>query len=87
MCSHQYLRIGIAKFALVHFIFKFLLFSFYIILFAFYIAGEYAGGKDTCQGDSGGPLMYRETINGKEKMFVAGVTSYGDDCALIGKPG
>jgi len=50
-------------------------------------AGDYAGGKDTCQGDSGGPLMFRETIGGKEKMFVVGVVSYGDGCASAGKPG
>ena len=56
----------------------------YIIVF--FNQGEFAGGKDTCQGDSGGPLMYKEIVDGKEKMFVTGITSYGDDCALAGKP-
>lgn len=52
-----------------------------------FLKGEYKGGKDTCQGDSGGPLMYKEVINGKEKMVVAGITSYGDGCADPGLPG
>ena len=34
---------------------------------------------DTCQGDSGGPIMRFES---KERRWVlAGVTSYGKDCA------
>ncbi len=40
-------------------------------------AGEINGGKDTCQGDSGGPLYVKETINGKTKYVVAGLTSFG----------
>jgi len=52
-----------------------------------YLLKEYEGGKDTCQGDSGGPLWFIETVDGKEKMFVAGVVSYGDGCAKAGKPG
>ena len=63
------------------------LYKCYILLQNLFIQGEYAGGKDTCQGDSGGPLMYKEMVGGKEKMFVAGITSYGDECALVGKPG
>ncbi|MBP2477126.1 secreted trypsin-like serine protease [Crossiella equi] len=42
-------------------------------------AGFPQGGKDTCQADSGGPLV----VSGK----LIGVTSWGDGCALAGKPG
>ncbi|MEU4897034.1 serine protease [Streptomyces sp. NPDC044780] len=42
-------------------------------------AGYTQGGVDTCQGDSGGPLI----INGK----LAGITSWGNGCALAGYPG
>ena len=34
---------------------------------------------DTCQGDSGGPLMHFE-LN-KRQWVLAGITSYGIDCA------
>jgi secreted trypsin-like serine protease len=37
------------------------------------------GGVDTCGGDSGGPLI----LQGR----LAGITSWGEGCALPGKPG
>ncbi|GGT21955.1 S1 family peptidase [Streptomyces chromofuscus] len=42
-------------------------------------AGYTSGGVDTCQGDSGGPLL----IGG----VLAGITSWGEGCALAGHPG
>jgi secreted trypsin-like serine protease len=42
-------------------------------------AGYKEGGKDACSGDSGGPLV----LNGQ----LFGVVSWGDDCAVAGKPG
>ena len=47
-------------------------------------AGVPLGGFDSCQGDSGGPL-YRQNADGS--LTVAGVTSWGDGCALEGRPG
>ena len=38
---------------------------------------------DTCQGDSGGPLM--SFVNNLWRLD--GLTSYGDGCALVNKPG
>lgn len=50
-------------------------------------AGKYEGGVDTCQGDSGGPLYVKDTVDGKQRFVLAGVTSFGDGCAVAGKPG
>ncbi len=48
-------------------------------------AGTAEGGIDSCQGDSGGPLLVRD--NGRGVWMHAGITSYGDGCALPGTPG
>lgn len=50
-------------------------------------AGKYEGGVDTCQGDSGGPLYVKDNVDGKQKFILSGVTSYGEGCAQVAKPG
>ena len=47
-------------------------------------AGFAAGGVDTCQGDSGGPLT---VLNGAGSPILAGVVSWGYECASAGRPG
>uniref|UniRef100_A0A8C5PQR1 Suppressor of tumorigenicity 14 protein homolog n=1 Tax=Leptobrachium leishanense TaxID=445787 RepID=A0A8C5PQR1_9ANUR len=47
-------------------------------------AGFVSGGIDACQGDSGGPLSSLESNN---KMYLAGIVSWGDGCARRNKPG
>ena len=46
-------------------------------------AGLEAGGIDTCQGDSGGPLT---VVSGSETV-VAGIVSWGFECASARHPG
>ncbi|CAK8695094.1 uncharacterized protein LOC143446070 [Clavelina lepadiformis] len=45
-------------------------------------AGYEEGGRDTCQGDSGGPLVCQRCKNCD--WYIAGVTSFGRECALAG---
>ena len=47
--------------------------------------GVPSGGIDACQGDSGGPLLVRDFY--QDQWKVAGITSYGNGCALEGFPG
>jgi hypothetical protein len=48
-------------------------------------AGTPEGGIDACQGDSGGPMLVRS--RDRNEWRLAGITSYGNGCALPGNPG
>ena len=39
------------------------------------------------QGDSGGPFVCRDPGSSGEKWKLFGITSWGDDCGDVGKPG
>ena len=50
--------------------------------------GYYLGETDSCQGDSGGPLYkFVKDKRGRNRAYLVGVVSRGDDCAGFNQPG
>ena len=47
-------------------------------------AGFRNGGIDTCKADSGGPIY---SVTKQNTLRLAGITSWGDECAQPNKPG
>ncbi|XP_067668333.1 serine-rich adhesin for platelets-like [Haliotis asinina] len=47
-------------------------------------AGEASGAVDACKGDSGSPLMCQMA---PDKWVQVGITSWGEGCGQVGKPG
>ena len=57
--------------------------TFTTISYDMVCAGYTTGTVDACQGDSGGPLMCQQG----NRWYLAGLTSFGYDCAAKGYPG
>ena len=50
--------------------------------------GYYLGVTDSCQGDSGGPLYkFVKDKWGRNRAYLVGVVSRGDDCKEFNQPG